>query len=216
MMYFVTEHKRLTSMKTISVEDVQKVFQNYSSGQIKKPKIGKLSIVNSFISDFRGTELLKIERKYVFYAVEKFSVGLFSKSMYRMFIWHPVSEHVFAVPVESVSFEAPKRDENGCYPLEMCLVLNQTKGVAIATKTDGNTKHQLFLESQELYRTFGVTSNRIDALKDVQAFNLRWSDSKEHFLFKIDCDAMYHLRYGFKDVSDYIFYPKATGLHSLN
>lgn len=212
------ENDKLAAMETITVKDIQVLFQNNSSGKIKKPKIGKLSIVNVFIPDFRGSEILKVEGSYVFYAIEKLSFGLFSKSSYRMLIWQPVSKHIFAVPVESVRFEKPLKDEEDCYPVESCLILRREENKVIAKGNYEKKEHQLSVKRLEFSRDFEFTPNKISALEDTLKYCLEWSDPDwwvEQASEKVFHRApMYYLRNEFDKIpSRSIAYPQKPRIH---
>ena len=82
------------AMETITSKDVQAVMQTFSSGIVKTPKVGKLAICNRFIPEIKASasELLSQEGSCVFYAVDKFPKGLFSKKYIRIFLRKVLSE----------------------------------------------------------------------------------------------------------------------------
>ena len=105
------EHEILCSMEKITVSDVQSLMQKFSSGKVKTPKIGRITVVNKFIPIIKNanmSQLMDLEGEFVFFAVEKFKTSLFSKASYRAFIWPFLSEKLFAVPCASFVYGVPK------------------------------------------------------------------------------------------------------------
>ena len=198
-MIVITEKERnkLCAMEEITSSTVRDFFQNYSSGKIKKPKVGKLSIVNACVPDFKDSTcnvgLLKIEGDHVFYALEKLSFGLFSKSAYRMFIWKPLSNEIFTVPVESVKFEKPVKNANGTLYQEY-QVVNRAKRAYV--KTDKG--HTCYQDGIEVLRQFSVEDKKISAVKDFVVYYLQWDKTdqwvEQHFTQKVPFPPMYCLR----------------------
>lgn len=197
------ERNKLCAMEEITAKTVRDLFQNYSSGKIKKPKIGKLSIVNAYIPDFKekkcDSELLKVEGHYVFYALEKLSFGLFSNSTYRMFIWEPLSNEIFAVPVESVTFEDPIKDDDEIFCKDTYRVSFLKEEVLIASKMSGGKKHDCWQEGIELTRRFSIEKDKIKAIRDTLIHHLRWTDPDwwvtEKFTVEEIRSPMYYLRH---------------------
>lgn len=189
--------KIFSAKEKFTAEEVKIMMESFSSGKVKKTRVGKLSIVNCFIPKIKESlpELLVHEGSYVFYAVDKFSTGFFSKASVRMLIWAPISKNVFAVPVDAVSFEKP---DNGTK--QEVFITEEGEEHPITKKSDGDGKeHVCYFKKIELRREFVVEEKLITATKDILHHHFRWTNPdywvKEHFKIVDSYDPMYFLRH---------------------
>lgn len=191
------------AMEKITAEDVKSIMKDFSSGVVKSPKVGKLSITNCFVPKIKekAPQLLAQEGSYVFYAIDKFSTGFFSKASRRILIWIPVSDMIFAVPVEAVRFEKPEKGATQEFFVERD---GEEELVYECERYD--RKHVCFFEKKELYREFAIEKNVITASNDILYQHFRWTNPdgwvKEHFEIKDSYSAMYFLRNTIKECKE--------------
>ena len=193
--YHVQENCPFFAMEEITAEDVKSIMKDFSSGVVKSPKVGKLSITNCFVPKIKekAPELLAQEGSYVFYAIDKLSTGFFSKASRRILIWIPVSDMIFAVPVEAVSFEKPEQGAK-----QEFFIKREGEEEALCKTNCYDREHICFFEKMELYREFAIEEKVIEATKDILYQHFRWTNPdawvREHFKIRDDYDPMYFLR----------------------
>jgi len=192
------------AMETITAKDVQAVIKKFSSGIVKTPKVGKLAICNRFIPEIKASasELLSQEGSCVFYAVDKFPKGLFSKKHIRIFIWAPLTDKLYVVPVQAVSFEKPAQKAT-----EEFFIKETGSEHPHHKETFGGKEHKCFYEKIELYRKFSITEEEINAVQDILHHHFRWADPdpwvQEHFYVE-DCqEPMFYLRNEIEEIPYY-------------
>ena len=165
------QQNMLSGKKTITTDDVRTVFQSYSSGKIKRTKVGRLS-VNEFISPEIDFSIAKHERRFVFYALEKTKESLFSKAKYRVFIWPLGFNVIIAVPHESVSFEKPAKG----YANEIMFLKTHGNKHELYTHHCYDRDHTLIYENTHLYRAFNIENKKATCVKDYAVHRYRWTN----------------------------------------
>ena len=165
------QQNMLSGKKTITADDVRTVFQSYSSGKIKRTKVGRLS-VNEFISSEIDFSLAKHEGRFVFFALEKVKESLFSKAKYRVFIWPLGFNVIIAVPHESVSFEKPAKG----YANEIMFLKTHGNKHELYTHHCYDRDHTLIYENTHLYRAFNIENKKATCVKDYAVHRYRWTN----------------------------------------
>ena len=165
------QQNMLSGKKTITTDDVRTVFQSYSSGKIKRTKVGRLS-VNEFISSEIDFSLAKHEGRFVFFALEKVKESLFSKAKYRVFIWPLGFNVIIAVPHESVSFEKPAKG----YANEIMFLKTHGNKHELYTHHCYDRDHTLIYENTHLYRAFNIENKKATCVKDYAVHRYRWTN----------------------------------------
>lgn len=165
------QQNMLSGKKTITADDVRTVFQSYSSGKIKRTKVGRLS-VNEFISPEIDFSIAKHEGRFVFFALEKTKESLFSKAQYRVFIWPLGFNVVIAVPYGSVSFEKPIKG----YSNEVIFLRTHGNKHEVCMHHCYDRDHSLIHENTHLYREFAIENKKATCIKDYAIYRYRWTN----------------------------------------
>lgn len=193
------QQKILRSMEKFTGDDVRSFMQGFSTGKIKKAKAGKLSITNTSYSALSELGLAKHEGHYVFFALEKQKPSFFSKASYRVFLWSPNFEAVFALPVGSVSFETPMQNAT-----ETMFLMQKGQEHALCKQSYGGQEHVCFFKKMELYREFAVEEAKMTCTKDFAVHYFRWTKPdpwvREHFRITENEEPMFYLRHDAREI----------------
>ena len=194
-LFSMTDEQRvvLSSMSVITKDDIKKLFESFAVGKIKKVRVGKLHITDVFFPKFKETPLAGYEEQYAFFAIEKHKTSFFSRADYRIFIWPLGSNSVFAVPMESVSFEKPLADTKAPVLLEERI----NEHSLFKTKEYGR-EHECIFEKMCLKREFALEKAKAVCTKDFVIHHFRWTNPdgwvREHFTLQDDEAPMFLLR----------------------
>lgn len=202
----------LHAAETLAVADVQKIFQSFAEGKVKKVQIGKMMIVNSFFSRLKGSKIVESEGHYVFFGWEKQKTSFLRTKTTHVLVW-PLGTEVYVLPVESVYFEKPVKTA------EEKMLIRKDEGEKFLFKTASfyNSKeHECFFKKMELYRKFAVEKDQMRCIKDGVVGYFRWTDPdpwvRENFTVEVKKDPMFFVRNEPGSMTHLISYPGRPAL----